>query len=394
MKANSLKTRYVARNEVDSLTQLIRLYMPKLPSLVIKGLGYRMAGSLYTPKPARLGLKVTNRCNARCIMCPGWRMDDGGKELTVSEIREVVSNPLFDSLERFSFGGGEPTIREDLAEIAEVVLDARPGIKRFGISTNGLQPSRVRQQVMSLADITHKRSVEFSVAVSIDGYRDTHDRIRRVPHAFDKVNETILLLKELRMQLPFNMHLNTVVQQLNISELPQLYEFARELELKIQFIPAIAALLAENDDDRQKLELNPLQIEEMKLFLNNPQHTMLPVWAAFWQEYFRVIQGGRRRFPCALLYHSVHLHSDGNLFICGVHEPMILGNIHDAPADEIWYSDEAKRIRERVKENYCPNCVNSCDIPFSLGEEFFYFARFLMKEEFKKLLRRFQQVHL
>ena len=85
--------------------------------------------------------------------------------------------------------------------------------------------------------------------------------------------------------------------------------------------------------------------------------------------------------------------ADGSLYICAADESLIYGNINDAPIDQIWYSDKAKRTRAEIQKNYCPQCIMACDIAFSLGQEFFYFARFLMKEEGKKFIRRFQPGH-
>jgi MoaA/NifB/PqqE/SkfB family radical SAM enzyme len=189
------------RDKAGGASQMIRQNILKLPSFITKGLGYHMAGPLHTPKPSRLGFKVTSRCNARCIMCPIWRTEKSVKELTLSEIREIISSPLFDSLESVILTGGEPTMREDLAEIAEVILDARPKTERLAINTNGLEPSRVTQQVKDVSSLSHSRAAEFTVCISVDGYGATHEKIRGVPHAFERVTETIRLLKELRTQL-------------------------------------------------------------------------------------------------------------------------------------------------------------------------------------------------
>ena len=146
--------------------------------------------------------------------------------------------------------------------------------------------------------------------------------------------------------------------------------------------------LAEDENTVQQLAITPEQKEGLRLFFNDSRYDLLPIWAAFWHDYFRVIQGAKRRFPCALLHHNVYIEPEGSLYVCGVDKSLVYGNVRNDPVDRIWYSDKAKRIREEIRKNYCPHCTMACDIAFSLGEEFFYFAGFLMKEEFKKLLRR------
>jgi hypothetical protein len=181
-----------------------------------------------------------------------------------------------------------------------------------------------------------------------------------------------------------------VVQALNIDELPLLSKFAQEMELPIQFFP-VYVFDSLSGNDKQQLRMTPEQMEELKIFLGSPQYNLTLMWAAFWQDYFRVIRGERRRFPCALLYHNVSLQAEGTLLLCEAHKLMAYDNVHDTPIHKIWYSAKAKMMRERVKSNCCPNCTQACDISFSLGQEFFYFARFLMKEEGKKLLRKRRQ---
>jgi len=367
--------------------------MPGLLSFLGNGIKYHLSGRLYTPKPRRMTINITRRCNGRCVMCPNWKEQHIEKELTPGEIREVLSNPLFDSLESVSLGGGEPTMREDLAEVTEIILESQPKIKVFDITTNGLEPLVVMQRVHDIIRLTVDSAVEFAVAVSLDGYGATHDKIRGVPNAFDKVTETIRLLKELSKEAPFSICLNCVVQPLNIGELPQLYGFAQEMELPIHFIPIyVNPWLLDNTDDKQLVTFRPEQIEEIKLFFSNPQYDISPIWKAWWQDYLRVIGGEKRRFPCALLRHHSFLDTDGSMFICWADESLVYGNVRDAPADSIWYSAAAKSARQRAKAMYCADCTQSCDPALAVRLEFFHFTRFLIKEEGRKLLRRRPQM--
>jgi len=60
--------------------------------------------------------------------------------------------------------------------------------------------------------------------------------------------------------------------------------------------------------------------------------------------------------------------------------------VRDEPPDKIWYSEKAKELRKRVKKHFCPGCTICCDLAFSFTHEFFYYARFLLKEKTRKLL--------
>lgn len=363
----------------------------KLPFYLVRGIGYHLAGRIYTPKPIHLSFLVTRKCNSKCIMCSIWKTGYGVKELTLGEIRKILSNPLFDSLRSVTLSGGEPTLREDLAQVAETILDTQHGIRRMTVDTNGLEPSLVRQRVKEIQNLpAYRRLDSFSVGISLDGYGAIHEKIRRVPHAFDRVNETIQVLKELQLSSPLRIYLTCVVQPLNVGELPQLSKFAQELELPISFIPiCLSDVFIDNDHSKQQLTLSNDQLEELKEFLASPQHNLPLTKMAFWEDYFRIIRGERRRTPCALLYYAVFLDADGTLSICGEDKSLVYGNARDASVDKIWYSAEAEEKRRRAKKYFCPTCTTACNTFFSFSREFFQYARLLMKEKCKRLLRHY-----
>ena len=178
----------------------------KLPLYFARGVKYHAAGHIYTPKPVSVCLNVTRRCNSRCVMCSDWKRQDSVKELTVTEIGEIFRNSLFDSVENFSLSGGEPTLREDLVEIAQTVLDSCPQIKEMSLFTNGLEPTIVVEKVQGILALPNYKSLSrLTVSISLDGYGDTHQKIRRFPQAFERATETIKRLKQLQRNTPFHL---------------------------------------------------------------------------------------------------------------------------------------------------------------------------------------------
>lgn len=367
----------------ERVGQIIRENLLRTPFYIGRGIKYHSAGRIYTPKPVVFTLGVTRRCNARCVMCSIWRTKPG-KELTVDEIQEIFSNPLLNRLRTVILSGGEPTLRDDLAQIVQSILHTNPRITEIGLITNALEPSLVRQKVKDILDLpVYSMLKRFAIEVSLDGYQDIHEKIRGVSKAFDKVNKTIKLLKDMQLNSSFDIHLHCVVQRLNVGSLPQISNFARAMRLPINFVP-VAQALGNKDDFKEGLMPSDGQLRELRdFFSRQTEYNIKLATIAFWQDYFRIIRGEKRRIPCALVYHSLSMTPEGDLFICG-NASLVYGNVHNAPIDEIWYSQEAERIRKRAKEYICPACAMSCNTSFSLSCEFFYYAGFLLKAVLRK----------
>jgi radical SAM protein with 4Fe4S-binding SPASM domain len=360
----------------------------KLPYYFLNGVGYHAAGRIYTPKPVYATLHVTRQCNSRCVMCLDWRRQINDRELTITEIEGVFRNPLFNSLEKLALTGGEATLREDLVEIAQTILDSCPQIKEMSLTTNGFEPDLVMDRVNRLLKLANLRSLDrFVVSVSLDGCADIHERIRRLPRAFERVTETIKRLRRIQQKIPFHLRHTCVVQPLNLNHLVQLLEFADGLGLQMNFVPVWVYDSLTEDTSQAPLSFTPQQLAELRMLFEHQLKPRLALSTVIhWQEYFKIVSGRSRRLPCFLMHRNVCVDSDGTLYMCaGIDSSLSYGNVRGEPPDKIWYSKKAREIRKRVKNYYCPKCTIYCNTARSLREEFFYAAGFLLKEKGKKL---------
>jgi sulfatase maturation enzyme AslB (radical SAM superfamily) len=365
------------------LDKILRENLFRLPFYISSGIKYHSTGRIYTPKPVIFNLGVSRRCNARCIMCSIWRTKPE-KEPTIGELQEIFSNPLLNRLKTVVLSGGEPTLRDDLAQIVQCILASNPRIREIWLVTNALEPFLVRQRVKDILNLSsYSKLKKFGIEVSLDGYAHVHEKIRRIPKAFDRVYETIQMLKDAQSNSSFDIHLNCVVQKLNVNNLFQIFNFAQAMGLPINFIP-VAQVLGNRKQFKRDLMPSVDQLKELREFLNHQiAHNIKLSVVAFWQDYFHIIAGAKRKIPCALPYHALGMTPEGDLFICG-NDSLVYGNVYDAPIDKIWYSEEAKQIRRKAKKYICPTCAVSCNTSFSLRSEFFYYAKFLLKVALKR----------
>jgi len=84
-----------------------------------------------------LRLSVTDRCNFRCVYClPNGCPRQGGKLLSLREVRRLVRGFAGLGFWKVRVTGGEPTTRADICEVVRNIAST-PGIRSIGLTTNG-----------------------------------------------------------------------------------------------------------------------------------------------------------------------------------------------------------------------------------------------------------------
>lgn len=180
---------------------------------------YNWRKQQYKEHPLRtLFFEMTLRCNARCEHCGSNCGDTIPKdEITKEEIckvlEDVVSAGLYAPKDiMLAITGGEPLMRKDLFEILAYANSL--GFP-WGMTTNGML---IDEEVV-------KKMVEtnmYSVSVSIDGLKETHEKFRRVPNCYEKILHGIeLMQKEPSIKI---VQVTTCVNKRNIDELEDLYK--------------------------------------------------------------------------------------------------------------------------------------------------------------------------
>ncbi len=123
--------------------------------------------------------------------------------------------------------GGEPTLRGDVPQIIDMFV-ANNGVTRVIIPTNGL----IKSRVLDIVDraLANNPSINLYLNVALDGYGETHDRIRGVPGNWQKTLDCIESLYPLKSKYTdrFRLNVNTVVCAANYTEIEMLSEFMWE----------------------------------------------------------------------------------------------------------------------------------------------------------------------
>jgi MoaA/NifB/PqqE/SkfB family radical SAM enzyme len=136
--------------------------------------------------------------------------------LNIEEIERIARG--YGPMTKLSLSGGEPFIRDDVAEIIRV-FDTWCAPAIVDIPTNGTYVDRIEQQASQILAYTERNQPVIEVQLSIDGPREIHDRIRGVPGLFDKVLASYWVLDKIRADNPrlrIKMNLTYVLENENV----------------------------------------------------------------------------------------------------------------------------------------------------------------------------------
>lgn len=303
-------------------------------------------------------------CNCRCMMCDIWKGNRNLKQLNEQDILGLLSSLKKFGTQQVLMSGGEALLNPHFFRFCEILNKEK--IKVSLLSTGLTLKKNASMLVGCVNDII----------VSLDGDEETHDTIRNIPGAFQKMKEGIAAIKSLNSD--FKITCRTVIHKLNFRNWRSIIEAAKEIGLQqISFLPADVSshafnrelmwdekrqheiLLSENDLPDLENIIENLLIHSSHDFENNfiaesPQkiRNIYSYYAAFY---------GLNDFPfkrCNAPWVSTVIEADGNVRPCFFHQSY--GNIHNESLEQILNSDKAISFRKTLdmdKNEICKKCV-------------------------------------
>ncbi len=175
-----------------------------------------------------LRLSLTDVCNFRCSYClpDGYRKAKGAPtNLSVDEIRRLVSAFASLGLWKVRLTGGEPTLRPEFLEIAQAVSGIG-GVRRMAVTTNGY---RLAERAQSYADVGIG-----AINISMDSLKP--ERFRAIT-GHDRLSEIFCGIEACKQAGIASVKLNSVLLKgLNDDELDDFIAFVTEQDLTLRFI--------------------------------------------------------------------------------------------------------------------------------------------------------------
>lgn len=319
-------------------------------------------------------LFVTSVCNARCRTCFYWLELNRKGDLTYEELNRLSSTmPEFHDL---WISGGEPFLRKDLAKVVQLFYHANH-VRDVRIPTNGLP---TRQTIAAVGEILQTcPGLQLEVDISIDGFAETHDRIRGVPKNFQMALETLSALQALRSESQnLLLYVNSVIVNENENEIVSLGRFFEENASLdghyfqiIRGDPKEPALKTVQPPRLREIyhDVTPInfryvsKIRGRSSWLNSLRKAYWKAGYAFSYEtqYRNYAERRKWKMPCTAGQTSLVIDYNGDIRVCELRKP--IGNLRKYGMDfrRFWESQERKTEVRQVALDQC-FCTHICFI--------------------------------
>lgn len=210
----------------------------------------------YSRKFVYLRLSVTDRCNFRCVYClpNGYQGPvTRDSELSIDEMRRLVSAFSKLGVWKVRLTGGEPTVRRDIIDCADAVSSI-PGIKKVALTTNG-------NRLKELAAPLRKAGVT-NLNVSVDSLNEkTFQELtgsNRFKHILDGIDEALSLDFE-------SVKVNVVLLRgSNDHELGDFMSWVQSRPVSVRFIELMQTGKNRELFDQKHLTAGKIQFELLK----------------------------------------------------------------------------------------------------------------------------------
>lgn len=323
--------------------------------------------------------EVTRRCNLRCKMCqyidwlenvPIPEQRDG--ELSTEEWLDVIDQTGPFSL--ITFTGGEVFVRKDFMTILKHACSKRR--VHFISNATMMKEDRARELVELAPKFFGMPGLNF-IGVSIDGTQEVHDVIRAQEGSFEKSTEGMKRIAKIRDELGRStpwMHMNFVMQNENLEDLPEMPRIAKECGAKVlNLLTEIRSFdnpeLGFTDPAPLKNEVPPIPREaldrQMTKALENGQKLGIEVRLPRmpYEEVLNHYDQGYDldKFQCRSIWTNLYVGSKGGVYPCFIQK---VGNVRENSLKEIWNGEDMRAFRRRRREMAFEVCRGCCEIEY------------------------------
>lgn len=325
-------------------------------------------------KPVTCDVNLYPYCMFKCKMCLIWDKNSIPKDLRPIPFESM--SRLIKSLAEFTdkkifldFIGGEPLMRSDIIDL--IKISTSHGLTTT-TCTNGYLLDM--DMVKRLYDTGLNR-----LSISLDGRKEqTHDMIRAQPGSYSRIMQALEYLSKFTSfdSENFRICIQTIIMRYNLKEIIDLAHWVNNSDVISSinymavsepfFLPAEVSTWYKHPyyqdlwpQDKAEVhavidELIRLKTQEGHLKIVNP----IPQLKAF-KPYFENPERFVKKVSCGYHNFALNVNYNGDVTFC--YRLGTIGNIYESDIKDMWYSDKANQLREKIKKcdkncNFLINC--------------------------------------
>ena len=323
-----------------------------------RGRGFEATLPGEIPAPRLAVWELTLACDQRCLHCGPRAADARPDELTTAEALQLVDELADMGVGEVVLIGGEAYLRHDFILIVRRVRER--GMSAT-MTTGGYGLTNARAEALVEAGIE-------SVSVSIDGLRESHDRVRNTKDSWDHAFRALRYLRDAGCGVAVNTQINSYTRT-ELLELLELVaaEGVHSWQLQITVPHGNAA-------DNLELVMQPymlLQVfEEIDKVIDRAHELGVRIWPANSLGYFGPYEEKLRAFQrlktrhfggCEAGKSTIGIESNGAIKNCpSLGGPTnVAGMWREEGLAALWTKPQISSLRERTTADlwgYCAEC--------------------------------------
>lgn len=323
--------------------------------------------------PYAIFWKITSDCNLRCKHCYYYHSQekfDCSKDLSIDELLQLAKFFVEEiNIIAITITGGEPFLKPGILELINYLKSKNVSIQ---IQTNATLinkdlAARLKQILNPKTDI---------IQVSLDGVtEEVHDKIRGKGN-FQKAIAGIKNLTDNHI----NVSVSYTITSTNAKELPDLYELAKDLRIRLISLNRFRICNSEQsylEPDSDEIFVNTAKLldkfkekEDLYLKLSNIQKYDFLNYEAGKQLLDQLLTSKKTAVPDDLMCHrhgKICINARGEVYLCSNSEKdeLCLGNLKEKSFYEIWENRFSNVFFNPrcIKDNICRRCkyVGLCE---------------------------------
>lgn len=294
-------------------------------------------------------IRLTRLCSQRCRQCSVYERKTNPPSISFEQF-QIIAQRLRDYGAYIGFiSGGEATLVPDLGKI---LIEAK---KTFSLATTLVTGLYNRTEIIQrIGEVALANNI--NIQTSLDGFGEIGDSLRGVKNFSDTVLGHMKWLSENRNGSKSLLYANIVLNNLNLDQVPELIQRARDLDWKVTIGLYHTLTATTRDDDELRLRQGNRLDKILEFLVDNPDIMNLNSFIKGIEPFI----SGKQKKICAfvdspLLSTRLTIMEDGDVHLC-YGSP--IGNILTQGLAEIFSS---QRYHQRLNEyKDCPGCWTTC----------------------------------